>query len=1671
MRYNLILLIMLLPLLAVATPIKMVQENQDVLQLKFSLPAYSIEDTIIKGAKWQKIVCEDASASGEEGYPELMVFSTAVAVPVDGDYSIVVETSESSTLSNINLQPAISMSVEGDEPVYSRVANVRAYNNDELFPAQLVSKGEPAFIGNRKFVPLLVYPFQYRAKSKMLVVYSDISIRVVINGTKTATRNWQERSNPLDSGSSNFFINEASSKSWRLEKQRDDSYQSPKSGITGVNEIQIIVDSEGIYKISYQYLMSLVTLMADSLQISTSWTPASVDPRYLELSDEYGQVPIHFHGENDGRFDPGDYFEFYGDRHYGDDGYMDDYTAENVYTLKLIDRFGARLVVENGGLVVSSVPLSSIPDSYEETVHFEKQLVSDKLGNGWSQSTDFYREDIWFWKKINAPNLEIIPVELQYPKDSNIRTASAKVSLMGLTYYPGNLGANQYDHDATVRLNSAMINTHSWRNQSEKVFSNASPIPNSFLRHGTNNFYISLSGNTVMTDKEQIMLDYAQITYWREYKTDTDYIKFSKPSTTNNNLMQFAVSGFSNPDISVYKIGSSVFSNMQIEPFNINGGAPWTVTLQDSVYSSSVKYIALTEEQKKTPKLARLNIPSDLKNPNNTGEVLLLTVGEFVEAEGTNQLKNNWMAKGYTVKVVDVQDIYDEFNAGIVSAESIKSFISYAYNNWSEPQISHIVLLGEGVEDTRDESPSRIYNKVPVKKLWTFKHGATASDNWYACVVGDDPLPDMAISRINVWTEQHILDYAAKATLYHTNPQTSKLWNGHVTLTAGGKITDPDDVFAQQSEVIRRRSIPSDFRVSRVFTNTQTVSSDYFGGASHLKDAFNNGTKYLQFMGHGGGRVWADYNLFGFNDVATLNNSVYPIVVSLACYASAFDTNGMSSISEAFVLLPGKGAIGSAGFSGLGYLIQDLDWGLAYTDALFKRDFETVGDAWVYTLAKFYTVTTSRQAQFAMTNGAVYLGDPVISFKKPISNIPVSAVNHTLLPGQTLVVNAQFPQEVLSARLFVTKETEKIVNIPFDLPVINGNFSAEWTNPNQTSTNYTHKIYVAGYSANNEYVGRSQYSVGKPNVMHLTTIPAEPAWIDSVSFKAKVFSPVPINTLTCRVRMDSLWVSIPMQKTTTDSTEYVSSTKYQPKRTGKEISVKYIMNTENGNTESFLTSYTIRGPELLLKDIQLVQQGSDLAVKVLSTNVGNANSLETGLSLYYGQPSTSFSNMTFHSKHPFPPLSVGQERWDYLPLTSLNQANLKIQARVDSSNVNQEWSPYDTFVNDATNYIEFLVPVNYHSIGNAGGSFTSIDANVLCSIPAGMVPSPNSAIFSMEALAPREYLYQPDLKPILFRNVESISANQGSVPYQLTALDTSLLNAEGIFKDNQQVQLTFYYHPTDNDTQSLENGNTFKIYRYNEEYQKWVLRGGHINTSLNTVTLEVDRPGIYTLFRNTDFSGPTIDVNVQDQEFTVGGYVAGNGVISLLLSDANGIDVIDDTIKLYMNGTQIPQESFVISVNRENINRIPIKYQLALGKGYHELKVDCTDLNGNYNTRDIQFIVNDVFDIVNIANYPNPVLGRAEEPKNDGRTRFTYVLTDGADEVTIKVFTVSGRLVKTFSNLPIGVGYHEYPRTLYGWDCKDENGYALANGVYFYRVIARKGDKHIEKTMKMAILK
>jgi hypothetical protein len=1667
---------MALPIFMFGNPISLISESGDALTLKFTLPAYELEETKIEQEKYHQIVMEEGSRSSEEGYPELRVFSVPVAIPIDGQATVRVLSSKTQSLRDIKIGPVARMNVNDGQQSYSYEKDYTAYSKSSLYPTQIVTVSEPAFIGNRRFVSVRVYPFQYSAANHQLTVHSEIEIVVSISGSKAGSPDWQISKNPLDPVADKFFINNLSSKSWRKPRDKADDYASPKTTTSLISEIQLVVDSEGIYKVGYPELRDFISQMTDSLGIEMSWNIDNVDPRYLELSDEYGQIPIHFAGENDGSFDNGDYFEFFGDRHYGDTTYYDDYTAENVYTLGLKDGFGARMVVENGGLINSKPNEYILADAYEETVHFEKQLISDKLGRGWSNlSQNFYREDLWFWNKINAPNLEIVPIELQYPIDSAIRKAAAKIVLHGLTYKEY-IGQGEYDHEAAIRLNQAMVNSHSWVGQTEKIFYNQDPISNSFLRHGTNNVYISLSGNTESADREQVLLDYIEITYWREYKTDLDFMKFSKPKDRPNGLVQFELQGFSSPNVSVYKIGSSKFTSLQIEPFHVGGAAPWTVSLQDSVSSQTIRYYAVEEGSKKVPKQMRLNIPSDLRNPMHAANVIVITPYEFIESEGTMLLADLWQSEGNVVKIVDLQDVYDEFNSGIVSAEAIKDFLKYAYNNWSTPQLTHVMLLGEGIADTRDNSPSRMYNLIPVKKTWTYKHGATAADTWFGCIVGEDTVPDITVARICVWTDEQIMDYALKAQSYRQDLRTNRLWNSHLTFATGGKIDDADDIFAQQSERTRRFCVPEDYRVTRVYTSTQTVSPGYFGGTFNLKDAINSGTQYVQFMGHGGGRVWADYNLFNFNDVATLNNQTYPVFLSLACYASAFDTNGANTISEALVNVPNKGAIAALGFTGLGYLYQDEDWGRAFNEAAFSHDFESFSEAYLYALARFYTSTDSAAARKAMTDGSAYIGDPLIKLNKPALDLSVSVLNTNPAAGDTLRVRAEFPPDVTAARLYVMDLNEIIKNVPYDLPVINGIYNATYVLP-ATPTNYTRKVLVAGYSPTREYVGHSFFGVGRPAIKHNACLPSMPSYADSIGFTAKVFSMDTIMDMYVSVRTDSTktftgviqttWVDLPMQMSQEDNSIWVTTQKLKKFQTGKELYFKYYFTTaDTVHYESPLDAFQVAGPDLFLRDIVFDPGNAEPKLRIKGSNIGNTASLATDLKLYIWQPQDS--TYALFSVQDFAPLAVNEERWETIDLQNMPNGHRVLQARVNTTNAFSEWNyPYSLETN---NYISITVPMNYYSVDSSGATIHSIDQNLSCVIPPGFVSSGTTGI-SLNGLSEILPLNQPDVKPIMMQYPDMAGNVQYSKPYEIKLLDSTLVDSLGFFVNGKRVEFTFLYNDEDVDTQAHESDNSYKIYRYNAEFEKWVLHGGHVSVTTNRVIFEVSREGIFAIFRNTDKKLPSVDVNVEDQEFTVGGYVAGNGVVSLLLSDANGIDVIDNSIQLFLDGNAVPETDYVISINRENISRIPIKYQLALSRGNHELKVDCRDLNGNFMTREIQFIVNDHFDIVNIGNYPNPVLGQAQDPKNDGRTRFTYTLTDSADEVFVKIYTISGRLVKTMRHLPTGVGYHEYPRTVYAWDCKDEQGFVLANGTYFYKVVARKGNKKIEKIMKMAILR
>lgn len=107
---------------------------------------------------------------------------------------------------------------------------------------------------------------------------------------------------------------------------------------------------------------------------------------------------------------------------------------------------------------------------------------------------------------------------------------------------------------------------------------------------------------------------------------------------------------------------------------------------------------------------------------------------------------------------------------------------------------------------------------------------------------------------------------------------------------------------------------------------------------------------------------------------------------------------------------------------------------------------------------------------------------------------------------------------------------------------------------------------------------------------------------------------------------------------------------------------------------------------------------------------------------------------------------------------------------------------------------------------------------------------------------------------------------------------------------------------------------------------------------------------------------------------------------------------------------------------------------------------------GHYNQSE-----QDSFSIQSLIVHPNPA---------SVGTDFCYILGTNADNVTIKIYTISGRLIKVIENASSKKGYNEEL-----WDTRSEEGDKVANGTYFYKMTMKKDDKKIEEIGKLSIIR
>ncbi len=322
--------------------------------------------------------------------------------------------------------------------------------------------------------------------------------------------------------------------------------------------------------------------------------------------------------------------------------------------------------------------------------------------------------------------------------------------------------------------------------------------------------------------------------------------------------------------------------------------------------------------------------PYDFATP---ADVLYIAPAAFHAALGP--LVARRQAQGSTVRVVDVQAIYDAWSYGQLAPDAIRDFLRYAAATWSRPPTA-VTLVGDGTSDPLNYYKYNTTTFIPpylaMVDPWL---GETACDVCYARLDGPnptlDPLPDLLIGRLPVKSAAELTGLVAKLVSYETSPLDAS-WRSRNLYIADDADSAGD--FAAQSDASVARQ-PAGVEIQRMYYDP---SAPHIGEPWREPDAvraraltlaaLNAGLGLVNYIGHGNMYQWAttDYTksppyLLGLYDPDDLTNGArQPILLEMTCWTGAFQTpnNSGTTIDERFVLRPNGGAIAVWGPTGQG---------------------------------------------------------------------------------------------------------------------------------------------------------------------------------------------------------------------------------------------------------------------------------------------------------------------------------------------------------------------------------------------------------------------------------------------------------------------------------------------------------------------------------------------------------------------------------------------------------------------------------------------------------------------------------------------------------------------------------------------------------------------------------
>ena len=1030
--------------------------STDGITLQFTLPELATSDVIRDNVRYQEVRYADCQFTNEPGNPKVPVTRLMLGIPAAATIeSVDVSTAPAETRTGVRLVPvpifdihdldsqhSASQRWSESGSAYVGARSSRPYKANTAFAGNRSYPGQPlarivreGYIRSQRVIALALYPVQYLTNTRQLRLYPRITVNIRFSYTKQGAPLTAPGSGSQvfpDQGTitpeSEAFERAFSHQLFNAEQAA--RFRAPRPLVPAAPTLISNGGNGTRYKLSIRET-GIYSVTAASLQSDWGIDLIGTDPTRLRLTQGNRGIPIYISGAADGSFDPNDAIFFLGHKP------ENRYSRWNVYWLTL----------DNSGRVPTRVPqitasptdqtATQVP-TFRSKVNFEEDHLTSNLefihtetvspGNkhGWFDALDF-----WYWDGIKNGG-DAAEMRLEFPLYDVAKSFDPPHISVDLQ------GGTPVSHEILVAINGVRIDFAKWEQQDtltvERTLRTWDTLKDS-VKDEQNVLSLARVDSNVDEDTTRypyhVYLNRFSVEYTRLFRAVADELWFRSPTpdpTSREQLpgarkLQYKVEAFRDPGIHVFETDGT-YLTARMQGVNVE-----TDLERSNAYNAifqvldtrNTQFIAVSDTALRQPERIDVVAPTNLATGVHGADYLIVTHPNFLPAaEKLASWRTTPGGGGYRTKVVTTDDIYNTFGDGGVSTKAIKAFLTHAYQSWTPPALTYVVLFGDGTFDFRGidteiyAEPPELTGYIPTHYIRTDSFGRTAADHWYATVSGHDEFTDFYIGRLSIENPDQADAVVDKIIAYEQAPPNGD-WRRRIISVADDEVSNSGDfIFKKSLDEIAKDHTRLGYETVEVFLEdvidlVEAHPADYPGllpqrvAKDKIIEALGEGAVLAQYAGHGGRIVWAHEAIFDNASVDQVEETAkIPFMLVLSCYNGYFDKPGEPSMAEKLLRKERGGIIGMLSATRLTYGSGNDALNRIIFDMLFKRNVRQLGP--LSFDSKVELLMTEGTGQIDVMMEYTLFGDPALQIAIANGEIQPTVETKTVAPGDTLRV-------------------------------------------------------------------------------------------------------------------------------------------------------------------------------------------------------------------------------------------------------------------------------------------------------------------------------------------------------------------------------------------------------------------------------------------------------------------------------------------------------------------------------------------------------------------------------------------------------------------------------------------------------------------------------------------